>query len=63
MTEQLGDTRQTLEGKWQGYQGMGLAAALVAYVTKHHKQPRFWATVPNLLLLGPIEEPTREATP
>ena len=61
--EQLGDTRQTMEGKWQGYQHMDLAAALVAYMAKHHKQPRYWAQVPNLLLLGPIEEPTREVTP
>ena len=61
--EQLTDTKRTLEGKWQGYQRMDLAAALVAYVAKHHKEPRYWATVPNLLLLGPIEEPTREVTP
>jgi hypothetical protein len=61
--EQLEDTRQTYEGKWQGYQGMDLAAALVAYMAKHHKEPRYYATVPNLLLLGPIEETVREVTP
>jgi hypothetical protein len=59
--EQLSDTRQTYEGKWQGYPpGMDLAAALVAYMAKHHKEPRYWAQVPNLLLLGPIEETVRE---
>jgi hypothetical protein len=53
-----------MEGKWQGYQGMDLAAALVAYTAKHHKQPRYWATVPpDLLLLGPIEERQEDVTP
>jgi len=62
--EQLSDTRQTLEGKWQGYQRMDLAAALVAYMAKHHKAPRYWATVPpDLLLLGPIEERQEDVTP
>ncbi|MFA5053518.1 MAG: hypothetical protein WC565_05645 [Parcubacteria group bacterium] len=61
--EQLTDTKRTLEGKWQGYQGMDLAAALVAYTAKHHKQPRYWAQVPNLLLLGPIDEKQEEVTP
>jgi hypothetical protein len=32
-------------------------------MAKHHKEPRYWAKVPNLLLLGPIEERTAEVTP
>ncbi len=62
--EELGDTRQTYEGKWQGYPpGTALPEAIVHYMAKHHKEPRYWAKVPNLLLLGPIEERTAEVTP
>ena len=54
------DERATRKGAWGSYQGYTPEQAAELFRKRYGHEPKHWAEVPNLLLLGPIES-TREA--